>query len=317
VRPPSAPPSRKQILWSAVGSEAPHRFCQRSRSCQSGVAAGLCHRTPRTFARSVTISVDSDPSLRKSRSAFHVLLWILILSLLCPGAGRAQSALSMAFDAANKLYEEGKFTEAAQAYERMLKSGQVGPALWFNVGNAYFKSGQIGRALAAYLQAERITPRDPDVRANLQFARNQTQGPTQVPSRWHRWLGRLTLNEWTLLSAGAFWLWLLVLGLRQWRPTLKPGSRGLVVALGLATLLAVAGLGADWREVHLVQTAIVVTPEVTVHHGPLDESPTAFTAHDGAEFEVLDRKDQWLEISAGQSRIGWVRQDQVLLPPRG
>ena len=75
------------------------------------------------------------------------------------------------FDTANKLYEEGKFAEAAAAYESLVQSRQVSAALYFNLGNAWFKSGQIGRAIAAYRQAEQMTPRDPDLRANLQFAR--------------------------------------------------------------------------------------------------------------------------------------------------
>ena len=96
------------------------------------------------------------------------------------------------FNAANKLYAEGKFAEAASAYEKILQSGAVSPALYFNYGNAEFKSGNLGRAIAAYRQAAQLTPRDAEVRANLDFARNQVQGPTLRESRWSRsaeWLG--------------------------------------------------------------------------------------------------------------------------------
>ena len=145
-----------------------------------------------------------------------------------------------AFESANKLYEEGKFAEAAAAYQKLAQSGQVSAALYFNLGNAFFKSSQNGRAIAAYRQAEQLNPRDPDLRANLQFARNQTQGPTLSPSRWQRWLGRLTLNEWTLLAAGAIWLLLLLLAFLQWRPALKPALRTYVLCLAaLAVLLSV------------------------------------------------------------------------------
>jgi tetratricopeptide (TPR) repeat protein len=116
----------------------------------------------------------------------------------------AQSSAAVsaaAFDSANKLYEEGKFADAAAAYEKLAQSGETSAALYFNLGNAFFKSGQIGRAVAAYRTAQQITPRDPDLRANLQFARNQAQRPTLSPDRWQRWLGRLTLNEWTVLAA--------------------------------------------------------------------------------------------------------------------
>jgi len=240
-------------------------------------------------------------------------LLVVALSPCC-----AQGALSAAaFDAANRLYEEGKFAQAVSAYEKLAQAGQVSAALYFNLGNAFFKSGQIGRAIAAYRQAQEITPRDPDLRANLQFARNQTPSPTLLPSRWQRWLGRLTLNEWTVLAAGVAWLWLLLLAALQWRPTLRPVLRGYVISLAVVVALLCACVGAALAESRLIHLAIVVVPEAAVRYTPLPESATAFTVHDGAELRVLDHKDEWLQVNAGSHKIGWLRRDQILLlnPP--
>ena len=235
-----------------------------------------------------------------------------LLFALHPACARA--ALSTAgFELANKLYEEGKFAEAAAAYEKLAQPGQTSAALCFNLGNALFKSGQIGRAIAAYRQAEQLAPRDPDLRANLQFARNQTQAPTLVPGRWQRWLGRVTLNEWTLLAAGAVWLWLLLLAVLQWRPSLKPVLRSYVLSLAILAGLLCGCVAAALRETRFTRTAIVVTRDAVVRYGPLAESPTAFTVHDGAELLVLDQKDEWLQVSAGPSRTGWLRRDQTLV----
>jgi tetratricopeptide (TPR) repeat protein len=241
-------------------------------------------------------------------------LTLLAVALLPLGA---QAALSAAeFDAANKLYEEGKFAAAVSAYQKLGQSGQVSAALYFNLGNAYFKSGQIGRAIAAYRTAQQITPRDPDLRANLQFARNQTPSPTLSPSRWQRWLGRLTLNEWTLLAAAAVWLWLLLLATLQWRPALRPALRGYVFSLAAIAALLCVCTATTLRETRFTRTAIVVTGEAAVRYGPLAVSPTAFTVHDGAELRVLDQKDDWLQVSAGPRRIGWLRRDQSLITGR-
>src|SRR5260370_28423453 len=165
-------------------------------------------------------------------SAFQLSAFGLLLLLSSRGAPERASAaaaswssaenLTSAFEAANKLYEQGKHSEAAANYEKLIQAGQVSAALHFNLGNALFKSGQIGRAIAAYHQAEQLAPRDPDVRANLQFARNQAQGPSLSPSRWQHWLGKLSVNEWTLLSAGGLWLLLFLLAPGQCRPVLKP-----------------------------------------------------------------------------------------------
>jgi tetratricopeptide (TPR) repeat protein len=240
------------------------------------------------------------------------VIFALVLLALLPA--RSDAALSTAaFDAANKLYEQGKFSAAASSYEKLLQTGQASAALYFNLGNAFFKSGQIGRAIAAYRQAERITPRDPDLRANLQFARNQTQGPTLWPGRLQRWLGRLSLNEWTLLAAGAVWLWFILLAILQWRPALKPVLRRYAfLVAGIAVVLCVCAAG-SLRENRFTPTAIVIAHDATVRYGPLKESPRAFTVHDGAELRVLDQKDEWLQVSAGPRRVGWLPRDQALV----
>src|SRR5688572_270653 len=122
-------------------------------------------------------------------------IWLVILLLAT--LGRASASVKDDFDAANALYEQGKFSEAAAGYEKILKDGAASPPIYFNLGNAHFKVGAVGRALVAYRQAEKVAPRDAEVRANLRFTRNQVQGPTLRPTWLQNTLGRLTLNEWT------------------------------------------------------------------------------------------------------------------------
>jgi tetratricopeptide (TPR) repeat protein len=252
-------------------------------------------------------------------SISEVALVLGLLALLAAGTLKAAAASASdtpaGFDSANRLYEQGKFGEAASAYRKLLESGQVSAALYFNLGNACFKSGEIGRAIAAYREAERIDPRDPDLRANLQFVRNQIQGPTLPPGRWQRWLNRLTVNEWTIVACAGFWLWLLLLIAVQLRPALKQMVRGLIFLGGLSTLLLMGCAGAA-LSVTSSRSAIVIAHEAEVRNGPLDESPGSFTAHDGAELTVLDHKNNWLQVTAGDRRVGWVKSDQVLVLPR-
>jgi tetratricopeptide (TPR) repeat protein len=254
-------------------------------------------------------------SFSRGYSNFPRLFSILVLFLSFCLTSRAADP-SSAFDAANNLYYAGKFTDAVAAYENILYSGQKSVALYYNLGNAYFKSGQIGKAIAAYREAEKMTPRDPDIRANLQFARNQIQGPTLPPGRAQRVLGKLSLNEWTLLAAAALWLCFLILALREWRPSLKRPLRLYVFAAAIATLLLLACVTISWLQNRSTRTAIVISRDVPVRHGPLEESASAFTVHDGAELRVLDQNNEWLQVATDPSRIGWLRRDQVLLSPQ-
>jgi len=219
------------------------------------------------------------------------------------------------FSAANRLYAEGKFAQAAAAYEKLLGAGQVSPALYFNFGNAEFKSGNLGRAIAAYRRAGQLAPRDAEVQANLEFARSQVTGPSRRESRWEHWLGLLTLNEWTAGTAAAVWLWFGLLAAGQLRPALKPALRGLTAGAAALALLAGAGAGANAVRHFSGETVVVVAPESTARSGPFAEAQNAFVAHDGAELAVLDRRDDWLQVTDGAGRIGWLPRHQVEVLP--
>lgn len=246
--------------------------------------------------------------------------WILAFTLVSAGNLFA-AEVTVDFNAANKLYAEGKFAAAAGAYEQILQSGAVSPALWFNYGNAEFKLGQPGRAIAAYRRAELLAPRDAEVRANLEFVRNQVAGPTLRQSRWQDWLGALSLNEWAILAAVAFWLTFILLVLRQIRPAWRPRLRGLTLGVILLTILSCAGLGAAATIHYSKPTAVVVEAEATARSGPFAEAQVAFKVQNGAELAVLDRRNDWVQVvsgpaeSNGYRRIGWLPVKQVEILP--
>jgi tetratricopeptide (TPR) repeat protein len=237
-----------------------------------------------------------------------LLAWLFVSHVLA-------ADVASDFSAANKLYAEGKFSDAAAAYEKILQTGAQSPALLFNAGNAAFKAGHIGKAVAAYRQAQLLAPRDAELRANLAFVRNQVQGTTIRESRWQNWVNALTLNEGTLLTAIFFWLTLGLLTLRQLRPALVPNLKTATRTFSALTFVAGAILTMQALNHFNSSVAIVTTTETTARSGPFDEAQSAFTVRDGAELTVLDRHDDWVQVANGAGKIGWLSRKQVEVLP--
>ncbi|MBU6399988.1 MAG: tetratricopeptide repeat protein [Verrucomicrobia bacterium] len=244
--------------------------------------------------------------------ALRLLALLLATTTVCLQADDLRGR----FAQANRLYEEGQFKAATAAYHELVQAGKVSTALYFNLGNACFKSGQLGRAIVAYQLAERLAPRDPDVQANLKFARESAGDSPPAAGRWRETLRKLTANEWTALATGAVWTWLILLTLREWRPQWRGSLRGYTAATGVAAAALVACLALTLYDRLSLTTAVVVTREATVRYGPLSQAKSAYVVHDGSELTVLDQAAGWLEVSDDNRRVGWLPQAQVVVLPR-
>jgi len=219
------------------------------------------------------------------------------------------------FAHANQLYAAGKYRDAANAYESILNSGAVSPNLLFNYGDAEFKSGNLGQAIAAFRRAALLSPRDAEVRANLDFARNQVQGATLRENLWQNWLGSLSLNEWTVLAMIAFWLTFILFAAMQFRPAWKNALRGPARAMVAAAVVLCAFTIAAATTHFSNSIAVVVLPDAVTRSGPFDDAQNAFAVHDGAELAVLDQRNGWVQVSDGTGRTGWMKSSQVEVLP--
>jgi tetratricopeptide (TPR) repeat protein len=223
------------------------------------------------------------------------------------------------FDQANKLYEQGKYEQAAAAYEALIQQGAISPAIYFNLGNAWFKAGQTGRAIAAYREAEELAPRDPSVRFNLQFARKKVTGSEmRTGENWRAIANNLTLNEWTTIAVISLWIWFLVLILREVRPSWRASLRNTSIVLGLVFLIAAGLLYASYQNEAHANTAVVVSTNAVVRYGPLDESQVFYQLRDGSEVNVLDEKrtgekQSWLQVQDASRRTGWLKKQDVIV----
>ena len=237
-----------------------------------------------------------------------LLFWLglLLLGYFSPAVASEATA---AFEQANKLYEQGKFTEAAAAYEQILTTGRTSPALLFNLGNARFKAGQLGHAIASFHRALQLAPRDSDIQANLAFARAAAHdGPPGPRPSWSS-LRVLTANEVALLAMACLWIWLGSLTAMQFRPAWRGRLHRLAWITGTPAVLLGLGLATSvwWRATRV--PVVVTAREAVVRLGPFEESQSAFVLRDGAEVVATHRKADWLQVRDAAGRTGWVRRE--------
>jgi len=239
---------------------------------------------------------------------------VLILFLLPGAMARGESAAD-SFEQAGRHYEQGRYRDAIQLYRSMLEDGRDSAAVRFNLGNAYFKNGELGWAVFHYRAAADLAPRDPDISANLRFARDRVTASASVTEpAWSRPARYFTLNELALFSAAGFWAFLLLLGLARLRPALRPGLRTSISTAG-ALFAASAVLLAVSYWVRTRPVAIATQRQLAVHLGPLSESQTAFTVPDGTELRIQNRREDWLQVADRSGRTGWVEAGRVAVSP--
>jgi tetratricopeptide (TPR) repeat protein len=214
---------------------------------------------------------------------------------------------------ANRLYEAGQFAESVVVYQALVDAGVEDGTLYYNLGNAYFKVGDLGYAVLNYRRAQRLRPRDPDVAANLQLARAQTRDQLEVEDEGAL-IGfvRSVLVEWTTLDEAAaimLGLWTLLCALVVaailW-PCGRQGLRYGITVVAVLLALGLLSLGIRMLDMHGSSPAVVVTQSVEVRSGPGVDYLTEFSLHAGTEVRVLEQRGDWVRIALPGDLQGWV-----------
>jgi len=254
-----------------------------------------------------------------------------------PALGASASAQS--FAAGNAAYEAGDYGAAIDRYTEVADAGIVHVDLYYNLGNAYFKSGDLGHAVLWYERALQLEPRNDDARANLAVVRSMLRDQQLVSPRggvrgvlmgWHR---RLSAEESAAVACifyALFTLAALCLIFRRSRVVssfykmaswVSPGrlfGLGMVgdVLLGMATAAAFAILFAGSayakvRESHVHTRAVVVSEELAVFSGPSQDSTIQFKIHEGTIVSVRDGRQGWVRVDLPGDLSGWVETGSV------
>lgn len=216
----------------------------------------------------------------------------------------AEIRFERTFADAARAYDENRLPDAIAGWESLVDEGQALPEVLFNLGNAYYRNGDLGQAIRSYRHAQLLAPRDPDVRANLGFAA-QTAG-IALPAR--KPLAALLLDasqaEWLRCASAGFWL--LALALATWilAPRFRFVARPAAAVLAALLLLALAGLGVH-RDLRQAPECVVMADGQKVLSSPLETATPLLAIPAGAIVRQLDRRGNWIDVRFEATR-GWL-----------
>ncbi len=240
------------------------------------------------------------------------MIFVLAISLTTLTVLSAHADIADDFVVANKSYQDKDFAAAIEMYEGIEAKGLESAALYFNLGNAYFKSGDLGHAVLYYMRAQRLDPGDDDIRHNLEFARGFTSVQMEgvrlnpVQSFFDALVApyRLSLLAW--VSSGFFVLLLLLMILR-W----SAGITRAAVRTGLMTALILVVISSGlttfkYRTDYLSRRAVIVVQESPVQTGPSEQSDVELQGAPGLVVEILAESDDYYNVLFENKRRGWI-----------
>lgn len=221
-------------------------------------------------------------------------------------------------DAAVRLYDQGRYAEAATLYDSLIRLQPHNAFLLYNRGNCAFKSGQLGQAICYYLMAARLKPFNPDIRHNLRYALSLAKDEIPLPEPFFliRWLGDLGS-----LMAPVWW-WVLALlfsvaavaamSFYTFSRDMTRRKQGFRISLFFFLLALFFILPPLVHRSFIAQKmAVVSTPVCDVSSEPSPAAPKIFILHEGAVARIKDSTENYYLLTIDRRRQGWVEKSKV------
>lgn len=253
----------------------------------------------------------------KKTSIMIILLFFLICGVRSVCAAEDTDAIADMFFAANNYYNQEQYEKAIAEYSRIIEYGYHSGALYFNLGNAYYRIGAIGKALVNYERAKKYLPQDEDLEANEAFL--HTLLIEKQPDDAIAWYVRcfylmrdsMPADTWVYVSLGVYACVLVLLLLCIFFQPFHLRAVG-IISMGcgilvLTSLFTYAKIREDTHSRH----CLVVAPEAEVRYSPAFNGAVAFRIHEGLSVHLLREENGWAYVRLAQGKTGWMEIDSI------
>ncbi|NRF40458.1 tetratricopeptide repeat protein [Pedobacter sp. LMG 31643] len=241
---------------------------------------------------------------------FYSFLLLVISPLFLFAKGNPEEL----FAKGNSQYAKAQYKEAVQSYQEVLNTGYKSAAVYFNLGNAYYKLGEMAPAILNYEKAYKITPGDQEIQLNLQLANLKIADKIEVVpeffmAKWWKSLVLFFSAQVLSIFAVTFFLLgfaLLIVYLFAISVSIKKPAFYAGIALLVLGLLSIFIVNAQSNYLNSSSQAIVFNGTVNVKSGPDDKSKTLFVIHEGTKVTIKQNDDNWLKVELPNGNIGWI-----------
>lgn len=223
----------------------------------------------------------------------------------------------------NKFYQEQKYEEAIESYQKLLSQGYESAALYYNLGNAYFRLGKLGYAILNYEKGLKLSPGDEDLLYNIKIANARTSDKiTELPKLfivqwWEILITSFSINSLTVITILVYLIFLTSIGfyflsnsfdkskkVNIQRTAFIVGSTSFIVLIIAAIILI-----ARYNHEAATNYGILLEPAYSAKVAPDSKSNDAFVIHEGIKFIVEDHVNDWVKIRLVDGKVGWIHKD--------
>jgi tetratricopeptide (TPR) repeat protein len=219
----------------------------------------------------------------------------------------------------NTFYQNKQYERAIEVYEHLIKNGYEGTSLYYNLGNAYYRTGKLGFAILNYERALIISPNDEDIQHNLALANSKTIDRIEMLPRffifqwWEGLLALFNLTGWTyasytfyivVLISAAFYFF--AKNQRLQKISFYTGLTAVLFLLFTASILII-----KFNRELSVKNAVIVESEATVKLSPDSAGSDAFIIHEGLKVKLEDNVQEWVKIRLLDGKVGWIEKQNL------
>jgi len=218
------------------------------------------------------------------------------------------------FQKANGLYQQGEYELALNIYKEITGVGFESPGLYYNMGNAAYRSNSIGYAILYFEKALKLDPSHDDARHNLEFvSRYRVDTFEEVPEMfWRSWarvlVQSLSEQTWSIMAMVLFLILLSSILIYLFSQKLIFKKVGFFIALIGLFLFVVSFFSAlsSHRNIIRPEAGIILSPSVVVRSSPSDSGTELFILHEGTKLRVNEEVSDWQNIRVIDGREGWI-----------